>query len=196
PTFLASPTPGGARSRSRSAGVSVFKQASVFSRTASAYPCKLATVGLKAATCSRESPMPLLLGSAGMSNFWCQPPSIHTCGLPLILAIIPSSTRVACHSVQPMGLHGSVGRLARSASESPLRAPLMKLFRSIFSAWLTTAVASIWFLLLAGNASDNLRSAVDHPAQTAERAALSHSCTWRATQTRFVLLSIVFCERC
>ena len=51
PTFLGSPPAGGARSRSRSAGVSVFKQASVFSRTASAYPCKLATVGLNAATC-------------------------------------------------------------------------------------------------------------------------------------------------
>src|SRR5262249_34338070 len=66
---------------------------------------------------------------------------------------------------------------------------------SIVNAALTTAVASIWFLLLAGNASANPTSAVDHSSYTADREALSHSCTWRATQARFVLLSIVSVRR-
>src|SRR5262245_12224096 len=57
----------------------------------------------------------------------------------------------------------------------------MKLFMSIVSAVLTTAVASIWLLLRVGNASDNFSSAINYPSHTAECAALSHSRAWRAT---------------
>src|SRR5215510_12076152 len=58
-----------------------------------------------------------------------------------------SSTRVWCQSNQPMGLHASLGRFRRSASESPWSAGCTKVFILKVSVCATTVCTSILILL-------------------------------------------------
>src|SRR5262249_41037983 len=87
-----------------------------------------ALVGVNAATCSSESPAPTLPGSAGMPNCSCHLSSIQACGRPLTVDRMASSTRGACQSNQPIGVHWALGGVTRAASGSPCRAGFTNVF--------------------------------------------------------------------
>src|SRR5215510_12330855 len=57
-----------------------------------------------------------------------------------------SSTRVWCQRSQPIGLHCSLGRFTRSASESPWRAGCTKVFVLKVRVFATTVCTSILIL--------------------------------------------------
>src|SRR5262249_34962596 len=104
-------------------------------------------VGWSAMTCSKECPAPMSCGSAGLPNCACHLSATQVWGLPLMWERMKSSTRVWCQSNQPMGLHASLGRFRRSASESPWSAGRTKVCVLKVSTFATTVCTSILMLL-------------------------------------------------
>src|SRR5215831_14416024 len=86
-------------------------------------------------------------GSAGLPNCACHLSATQVWGLPLIWERMKSSTRVWCQSNQPMGLHASLGRFRRSASESPWSAGRTKVCVLKVTTFATTVCTSILMLL-------------------------------------------------
>src|SRR5262245_28647213 len=85
--------------------------------------------------------------SAGLPNCACHVSATQVWGLLLMWERMKSSTRVWCQSIQPMGLHASLGRFRRSASESPRSAGCTKVFVLKVSTFATTVCTSILMLL-------------------------------------------------